>query len=84
MQFGQSETKIRVRKTGFLTVKNVCSFSEGYTQVGEKKKYKAHISKYVPCIFSFLRPILCLPRSQVKQYRQKRIRNRDSFFILGC
>jgi len=30
-------------------------FPESKKQVGHILKYKAHISKYVPCIFSFLR-----------------------------
>ena len=31
------------------------AFSKGQKKVGHILKYKAHISKYVPCIFSFLR-----------------------------
>ena len=31
------------------------AFSTGQKKVGHISKYKAHISKYVPCIFSFLK-----------------------------
>ena len=37
--------------------RNHISFSEGYNYLGEKKKYKAHILKYVPCILKYVRPI---------------------------
>ena len=32
-----------------------CGFGGGRKKVGHILKYKAHILKYVPCIFSFLR-----------------------------
>ena len=38
-------------------VRNHISFSDGYNYLGEKKKYKAHILKYVPCILKYVRPI---------------------------
>ena len=37
--------------------RNHISFSDGYNYLGEKKKYKAHILKYVPCILKYVRPI---------------------------
>ena len=58
----KAETDIRRRKIGesktdFSSPENGYSFSEGYTQVGEKKKIKAHISKYVRPFLKFLRHI---------------------------
>ena len=57
MQFGQRETQNQGKKNGLSDGKNVCSFSEGYTQVGEKKKFKAHILKFVGPILKYLRHI---------------------------
>ena len=34
--------------------------------MGEKKKYKAHILKYVPCILKYLRPIFCPLKTRSK------------------
>ncbi len=34
--------------------------------MGEKKKYKAHILKYVPCILKYLRPIFCPLKTRLK------------------
>jgi len=35
-------------------LENSASFSVSYKRFGEKKKYKAHILKYVPCILNYL------------------------------
>ena len=40
-----NDTKKSERKKAFSMAKNGISFSMRYTQVGEKKKFKAHISK---------------------------------------
>ena len=37
--------------------RNHISFSDGYNYFREKKKYKAHNLKYVPCILKYVRPI---------------------------
>ena len=34
--------------------------------MGEKKKYKAHILKLVPCILKYLRPIFCPLKTRLK------------------
>jgi len=47
----------KVEKSAFFAPQNAYCFSACYTPIGEKKKYKAHISKYVPCILKYVRPI---------------------------
>jgi len=41
----------QVRKCLFSKPENEYSFSVRYNPLGENGKYKAHILKYVPCIF---------------------------------
>ena len=38
----------------------------------QRKKYKAHILKYVPCILKYLRPIFCPLKTRLKIDRKMR------------
>ena len=49
--------------------------------MGAKKKSKAHISKYVPCILKYLRPIFCPLKTRLKTVPKRRT-NRDK--LPGC
>ena len=49
--------------------------------MGAKKKYKAHILKYVPCILKYLRPIFCPLKTGIKTVR-KTWTNTDNAFCL--
>ena len=40
--------------------------------MGAKKKSKAHILKYVPCILKYLRPIFCPLKTRLKIDRKMR------------
>ena len=50
--------------------KNGVSFSMRYTQVGEKKKFKAHILKFVGPILKFLRHIFAPVAEYAGENRQ--------------
>ena len=47
--------------------------------MGAKKKSKAHISKYVPCILKYLRHIFCPLKTRLKTVPKRRT-NRDKPF----
>ncbi len=47
--------------------------------MGAKKKSKAHILKYVPCILKYLRPIFCPLKTRLKTVPKRRT-NRDKPF----
>ena len=49
----------------------------------EKKKYKAHILKYVPCILKYLRHIFCFLWAGSRNDRQKRLFFRSTYFYKG-
>ena len=52
--------------------RNHISFSDGYNYFGEKKKYKAHNLKYVPCILKYVRPIFCPIKKPCKNNADKK------------
>ena len=50
--------------------------------MGEKKKYKAHILKLVPCILKYLRPIFCPLKTRLKTGAKTQT-NSDFFMFLA-
>jgi lipid II:glycine glycyltransferase (peptidoglycan interpeptide bridge formation enzyme) len=66
-----AKTDIRDTKTGavkyrFCSRKIENCFSAHYTHIGERKKYKAHISKYVRPFLKFLRPFFRPLKTRLK------------------
>ena len=69
----KNQCKPNTKKQLFWNKKSENWFSPHYTHIGEKKKYKAHILKYVPCILKYLRHIFCFLWAGSRNGRQKRL-----------
>ena len=51
--------------------------------MGEKKKSKAHILKYVPCILKYLRPIFCPLKTILKHVPKRRTKTDVAFMSVA-
>ena len=91
MNLGAKKGAIHVKKVFFNGAKTVHKteksenwFSAVLAHMGAKKKYKAHISKYVWPILKYLRHIFCPLKTTLKHAPKMRTKHRHAPAGAGC